>query len=69
MKGQPTEAKYRHPEQRAGAYIDWLDLHLLAVQPQLRRRRRRDLHRGSAVVNCDLCVQRKEEHQGAERQQ
>jgi len=66
MQIKPPETEDRHPKQRASTRIDRLDLHLLAVKPELGRGRRRHLHWGGAVVKCCFRVQRKKEHQSAE---
>jgi hypothetical protein len=58
-------AKDRHPEEHAGTGIHGRDLWFLAVQPELGRRRRRDLHGCTVVVNRNLGVQRKKEHETA----
>jgi hypothetical protein len=62
MQMQIVDEKDRKPDQQGASLSCGLDFRLLAVEPHLRRSRRRRFNAGSAAVNPSLCVKRKEEH-------
>ncbi len=65
LQVQAPQAKDRHPEDRAGTGIDGRELQFLSANPELGCRGRSRLHGRAAVVNRNLGVQRKKEHEAA----